>query len=125
MILTHERKAAGKSQPEEGDSPAQAKPRRSVCAPRAMAFSFYRRPGLERRSIMSLTSWLRNRRLNRTGRNRAQRPTAALRFRPQLEVLEGRDVPSTLTVTTLSDNGGGATLRNEIAIAQSGDTIVF
>ncbi len=34
-------------------------------------------------------------------------------------------MPSTLTVTNLNDNGVGATLRNEIAAAQSGDTIVF
>jgi hypothetical protein len=69
---------------------------------------------------MFFSSWLRKHPAKpRTSRR------ATSTFRPRLEILEGRDVPSTLTVTTLSDNGGGATLRNEIAIAQSGDTIVF
>jgi hypothetical protein len=71
---------------------------------------------------MFFSSWLRKANvMPRTSR----RETST--FRPRLEALEGRDVPSTLTVTTLSDNGGGggATLRNEIAAAQSGDTIVF
>jgi hypothetical protein len=42
-------------------------------------------------------------------------------------VLEGRDVPSTLTVTTNLDTGlrGDGSQRGEIAAAQSGDTIVF
>jgi hypothetical protein len=48
----------------------------------------------------------------------------ARRFRPQLEVLEGRDVPSTLTVTNNLDSGPGS-LRAEIAAAQNKDTIVF
>jgi predicted outer membrane repeat protein len=51
------------------------------------------------------------------------RPTPP-RFRPQLEVLEERDVPSTLTVTNNLDGSAGS-LRYEIAAAQSGDTIVF
>lgn len=76
---------------------------------------------------MSLFTWLQNRTRGFAGQRRAAQssPRRQTTFRPRLEVLEGRDVPSTLTVTTLSDNGGGATLRNEIAIAQSGDTIVF
>jgi hypothetical protein len=41
-----------------------------------------------------------------------------------LEVLEGRDCPSTLTVTTAADSGAGS-LRAEIDAARSGDTIVF
>jgi hypothetical protein len=45
-------------------------------------------------------------------------------FRPRLEVLEGLDVPSTLTVTNLDNNGPGS-LRYEIALAKSGDKIVF
>jgi hypothetical protein len=42
-------------------------------------------------------------------------------------VLEGRALPSTLTVTDLGDTGvaGDGTLRDEIAAAQSGDTINF
>jgi hypothetical protein len=76
---------------------------------------------------MSLITWLQNRTRGFAGQRRAahRSPRRQTAFRPRLEVLEGRDVPSTLTVRTLSDNGGGATLRNEIAIAQSGDTIVF
>jgi hypothetical protein len=67
---------------------------------------------------MWLTSWLRNR--NRS-RDAVRKPAS---IRPQLEVLEGRDVPSTLSVTSNLGFGPG-TLRTEIALAQSGDTIVF
>ena len=45
------------------------------------------------------------------------------RFRPGLEALEGRDVPSTLTVTSPLDNGDRGTLRYDIAHAANGDTI--
>ena len=45
-------------------------------------------------------------------------------FRPRVEALEGRDVPSTLTVTNTLDSGTGS-LRAEIAAAQAGDTIAF
>lgn len=45
-------------------------------------------------------------------------------FRPRLEALEGRDVPSTLTVTNNLDSGPGS-LRAEITAAQPGDTVVF
>ena len=60
-------------------------------------------------------------------RKRAPRSKPAGRhatFRPQLEALEGRDVPSTLTVTTNLDYGPGS-LRYEISQANTGDTIVF
>jgi hypothetical protein len=40
----HQVKRPGRSRRQADPSPAQAKPRRSVCAPKAMAFSFYRRP---------------------------------------------------------------------------------
>jgi hypothetical protein len=48
-------------------------------------------------------------------------------FAPCLEVLEGRALPSTLTVTTLRDSGvaGDGSLRGELAAAQPGDTIRF
>jgi hypothetical protein len=44
--------------------------------------------------------------------------------RPLLEALEDRALPSTLTVLNNLDSGAGS-LRDAIAIAQSGDTIVF
>lgn len=73
---------------------------------------------------MQLFSWLHKRMTGRprTRSTSARKPTA--RFRPQLETLEGRDVPSTLTVTNNLDSGAGS-LRADIAAAQSGDTIVF
>ena len=74
---------------------------------------------------MRLFSWLHNR---VTGRNHTKctaNRRLARRFRPQLEVLEGREVPSTLTVTNNLDDGSAGSLRGEIAAAQSGDTIVF
>jgi hypothetical protein len=66
-----------------------------------------------------------------TGRPQTRRTTPRKpppRFRPTIEALEGRDVPSTTwTVTNNSDTGGynDGSLRGEIAAAQSGDTIVF
>jgi hypothetical protein len=46
------------------------------------------------------------------------------RFRPRLELLDGRDVPSTLTVTNNLDSGAGS-LRASIRAARDGDTIRF
>src|SRR6266566_2540724 len=58
-------------------------------------------------------------------RNRSKRPTGGRpSFVPRLELLEGRDVPSTLTVTNNHDSGAGS-LRDAIAAAHSADTIVF
>jgi hypothetical protein len=68
---------------------------------------------------MSFFSWLRKSNVKpRTSRR------ANATFRPRLEVLECRDVPSTLTVTNNLDSGHGS-LRDEIAHAQNRDTIVF
>jgi parallel beta-helix repeat protein/predicted outer membrane repeat protein len=68
---------------------------------------------------MFFSSWLRKHPAKpRTSRR------ATSTFRPRLEVLEGRDVPSTLTVTNNLDSGPGS-LRADIAAANSGDTIVF
>jgi predicted outer membrane repeat protein len=49
---------------------------------------------------------------------------APIRFRPRLERLENRCLPSVLTVTSTLDSGAG-TLRADLATAASGDTIVF
>jgi hypothetical protein len=78
---------------------------------------------------MFFSSWLRTR--TRPGASEARRTSKPARrqatFRPRLEVLEGRDMPSTLTVTNNLDTGvrGDGSLRGEIAAAHSGDTIVF
>ncbi len=71
---------------------------------------------------MFFSSWLRKH--NEKPRT-SRRATST--FRPQLEVLEGREVPSTLTVTNNLDTGKGS-LRYEIAQAEKSrgrDTIVF
>jgi hypothetical protein len=62
-----------------------------------------------------------------TGRQARRRKYQPYRFRPRLEVLEGRALPSTLVVTNTSDTGvsGDGSLRGEILAATSGDTIVF
>jgi hypothetical protein len=73
---------------------------------------------------MSLLSWLRNRTTTPSSPGRRPHCLAARRFRPQLESLERRDVPSTLTVTSAADSGAGS-LRAEIAAANPGDTINF
>jgi hypothetical protein len=54
-------------------------------------------------------------------------PTRNGTFRPTLQALEARDVPSTLVVTNIGDTGvsGDGSLRGEIATAHSGDTINF
>src|SRR5262245_1467740 len=77
---------------------------------------------------MGLTSWLRNRLGSRATR---PQPRPASRFRPQLETLEDRTVPSTLTVTTAADvvdaNDGVLSLREAINAADpsGGNTIDF
>jgi hypothetical protein len=73
---------------------------------------------------MSFSAWLRSRTSIRSPRSRAQQRPAAGRFRPQLDVLEGRWLPSTLTVTNNLDIGHGS-LRYEIAHAHNRDIIVF
>jgi len=73
---------------------------------------------------MQLLSWLYQRMIGRPPMRRTPARKPAPRFRPRLEILEGRDVPSTLTVTSPADSGAG-TLRADVAAASSGDTIVF
>src|SRR5438552_15608491 len=59
----------------------------------------------------------------RPGR-RAPYQRAVARYRPRLEALEDRFLPSTLTVLSTADSGAGS-LRAAIASAQDGDTIMF
>src|SRR5215467_14168437 len=59
----------------------------------------------------------------RTNRSPAHRRHA---YRPRLEMLEDRCVPSTLTVTSSADNlNQNHTLRYAVAHAQSGDIILL
>jgi hypothetical protein len=78
---------------------------------------------------MSLFTWLQHRTRRFAGQRRTMHgsPLRQTTFRPRLEVLEDRDVPSTLTVTNNLDTGvvGDGSLRGEIAAAGSGDTIAF
>src|SRR5262249_19303167 len=87
----------------------------------AMAFSLYRRPVPERRNIMWFSSWLRSRTWSGAPRRRTRNRPAAPRFRPRLEALEDRTVPSqvSLTVSSLADSGPG-TLRDAILTADAG-----
>ena len=71
---------------------------------------------------MGFSSWLGKR--QPSARSRCGSPTKRPRHRPRLEALEDRWLPSTFTVLNNLDSGGGS-LRGEIAIAASGDTIVF
>jgi predicted outer membrane repeat protein len=76
---------------------------------------------------MWFSSWLRKRTSNRPLRARAQHRPTPPRFRPRLEALDDRCLPSTLTVTNTLDGPipTPGSLRYEISAAQSGDTIVF
>jgi len=74
---------------------------------------------------MSFIHWLSNH-LGLQTRSASRRKTLAARpaFRPTLESLEDRWMPSTLTVLNNLDSGAGS-LRADIAAAHNGDTIVF
>jgi uncharacterized protein (TIGR03118 family) len=90
--------SAGKQvSPRPGTAPA------SGLRAEAMAFSMYRRPALERRSIMLISSWLRNvKRSAPAARRRTQtsRRQRAI-FRPRPEALEGRWLLSGFQQTNL------------------------
>src|SRR6516164_7216317 len=87
-----------------------------------MVFSLYRRPALERRSIMLFSSWLRNWNRPASAARRRTPPSARheVNFRPRLQAFEDRCLPSGLpypTAATVSqliadinyaDNSGGA-----------------
>ena len=74
---------------------------------------------------MSFNSWLTNRLgLSAAPKSKKRTHPARPSFRPSLEALEARWVPSTLTVTKTKDGVAGS-LRTEIAAAHDGDTIDF
>jgi hypothetical protein len=90
-----------------------------------MALSLYRRLCRERSLIPFyqeiLAMWFTSRfQRRKKGRSYAR----ACRYVPQLEILEDRSLPSTLTVLNNFDSGAGS-LRNAIGHAKDGDTIVF
>jgi hypothetical protein len=76
---------------------------------------------------MQLFPWIHKRMTGRPQTRRTTQREPPPRFRPQLETLEGRDVPSTLTVTTSAEfsPAGGLGLGDAIQLANSGDTINF
>jgi hypothetical protein len=61
------------------------------------------KPPFQGRTVMSLFSWLRNRTSARPPRGRAQSRPGSRRFRPRLEALEDRCLPSTFYAATASD----------------------
>ncbi len=75
---------------------------------------------------MLFSSWLRNGNCSApAARRRTQAsPRQRASFRPRLDALEHRWMPSTLTVTNTNDSGAGS-LRAAIAAANSGDIIAF
>src|SRR6516162_11849780 len=66
-------------------------------------------------------------RKSRSRRTGCSRPASQRRrsFRPCLEGLEDRCVPSTLFVTSNADNGAAGTLRSAVQQAKKNDTIVI
>src|SRR5947207_3049774 len=111
-------KAAGEALPPSKLLTGPASPRRLVCAPKRCRCHCIADRLLKRETrSMWFTSQIHRR---RAGRALARDS----RFRPRLELLEGRDVPSTLTVLNNHDSGAGS-LRDAIGHAHDGDTIVF
>src|SRR5262249_24396854 len=103
------------------------RPRRSVCAPMAMALSLYRRPVHERKNRMPFFSWLRNRKLSSTQRHRL--PLGAARkpatFCPGLETLEGRDLPSFSSPITTAVYNPAAMVTADVNNDGRADVIVM
>jgi hypothetical protein len=77
-------------------------------------------------TFLSLRTWLKTMRQSSCCPRDCRRDNRAsqARFRPRLEALECRNLPSTLTVYNNADGGAGS-LRDTIAAAGSGDRIVF
>src|SRR5438552_95403 len=73
-------------------------------------------------SFRSLNAWLKA--APRPRNPRRGDPAPRVRFLPRLEVLECRNLLSTLAVLNIADSGAGS-LRDTIAAARSGDRIVF
>src|SRR5262249_62134082 len=101
--------------------PSPASPRRTVCARGPVAHSPAQTTSGKERAMWFLP-WRRMRTSNPAPRSRT--PLRPAPFRPRLEALEGRDAPSTLTVTSSLDYGPGS-LRYEIAQANTAATTVF
>jgi hypothetical protein len=76
-------------------------------------------------NVMGFSSWLRSVMVKRIVGTQCQHRSAIEQYRPRLEVLEGRWLPSTLNVTNNLDNGSLGSLRYEIGQATRGDTIAF
>src|SRR5262245_55752856 len=91
--------------------------------PRAGSFVALRAAS-SRSNVMWFPSWLRSRNPSVAGKCDRRCGGKPGGFRPRLEALEGRDVPSTLTVTNNLDSGKGS-LRYQIAHAGNKATIVF
>jgi hypothetical protein len=75
----------------------------------------------------SFANWLKRAHRQATAFPRTIRPnkrSQSLRSRHRLEELECRNLPSTITVLNNADSGSGS-LRDTIAAAQNGDTIIF
>src|SRR5579871_4786766 len=106
--------------------PSPARPRPGArSARRGTTSSLYRRPPRPLETCPMhptlLTLWLTL--SGQAARAAPPRRRPAFR-RPLLEALEGRDLPSTLTVLNALDSGAGS-LRDAIGHAQDGDTIAF
>lgn len=59
------------------------------------------------------------------GRRTPAAARARASARLSVQALEGRDVPATLVVTSLADDGSAGTLRYEVGQAVSGDVVAF
>src|ERR1019366_72744 len=92
--------------------------RHTVCAPGRRTVYLDAGQSFQRETLVMWFNF--SRKTRSTDGNRSRRPT----FRPTLETLEDRWVPSTLTVRNNLDSGA-VSLRAEIAAARSNDTIVF
>jgi hypothetical protein len=76
---------------------------------------------------MSLRNWIPRVATRQTSKRRRDRKSKPRRFRPLLEILEDRCVPSFL-VTNLLDNGSAGCLRTQIEAAEKmgpGNTVTF